>query len=644
LHRSFTGCAFDVAQGKRSQVYINLIRRYIDLLLRLECHVILVFDGQPLPAKKDTNQRRSQSRSHNLELGLICMENGDRAQAFKHFQMSAGITPDIVQHAIEEFRTILNVDIIVAPYEADAQLAHLIKSGIADAVVTEDSDLIPFGCETIIFKLKEDSSCVIYERKLLHKCVNRGLASKFNFDVFRRICIMSGCDYFPDGIPKVGLQKSVNVFSKSIFASEFSEIVKLLKRVPRYLDLKKVKISDRMIQAFVEAEFTFLHQIVFDPITRSHIPLFDYFNIPPEVEAFLKVKADPFWFAGKPLPAEDAFRRAIGNFDLSVADVFKMDDPPTWSIYNPERLKNLKKVEPSLQFVDSGYSSNNSQPDDDTVVPETPDDPYRDSPAPEEIELLSKLCELNRLAAERSEKVSINISSTPSTPLETFGTSLNKPAIQTKTNKDANVTPAPQCNKDANAPSAAGVSSNGDLRLEQSVVMSAEDNDSANQSTTSAKDENASPPAALPSASSLVIKRWPSGPARTFGFRTPTSIKRKAEVVTVASRDGPSPQTNEIFKPRRSMNAFSIATSRSNHVSSNSFMTPRGVKRHLTEISGNESINHSMAKPGPSSAFRATRPVQKLPVKSGKPRTPKVSLSPRLYKTAFPTVEFPKQK
>lgn len=43
----------------------------------------------------------------------------------------------------------LNVDCIVAPYEADAQLAYLNVTGIADVVITEDSDLTLFGCKKV---------------------------------------------------------------------------------------------------------------------------------------------------------------------------------------------------------------------------------------------------------------------------------------------------------------------------------------------------------------------------------------------------------------------------------------------------------------------------------------------------------------
>jgi exonuclease-1 len=43
------------------------------------------------------------------------------------------------------------VEFIVAPYEADAQLAFLSLNKIVDAVITEDSDLIVFGCSRVLF-------------------------------------------------------------------------------------------------------------------------------------------------------------------------------------------------------------------------------------------------------------------------------------------------------------------------------------------------------------------------------------------------------------------------------------------------------------------------------------------------------------
>jgi exonuclease 1 len=42
-----------------------------------------------------------------------------------------------------------NVECIVAPYEADAQLAFLSMTDYVYAVITEDSDLLAFGAKRV---------------------------------------------------------------------------------------------------------------------------------------------------------------------------------------------------------------------------------------------------------------------------------------------------------------------------------------------------------------------------------------------------------------------------------------------------------------------------------------------------------------
>lgn len=51
-----------------------------------------------------------------------------------------------------------DIDCIIAPYESDSQLAELKLLGAIDAVVTEDSDLLVYGINSI-FKLKLDGKC-----------------------------------------------------------------------------------------------------------------------------------------------------------------------------------------------------------------------------------------------------------------------------------------------------------------------------------------------------------------------------------------------------------------------------------------------------------------------------------------------------
>lgn len=41
------------------------------------------------------------------------------------------------------------VEYIVAPYEADAQMTYLAINGHVHAVITEDSDMLPYGCPRV---------------------------------------------------------------------------------------------------------------------------------------------------------------------------------------------------------------------------------------------------------------------------------------------------------------------------------------------------------------------------------------------------------------------------------------------------------------------------------------------------------------
>lgn len=41
------------------------------------------------------------------------------------------------------------VEYVVSPYETDAQIAHMLSIGHANFAVTEDSDLLVYGCKNV---------------------------------------------------------------------------------------------------------------------------------------------------------------------------------------------------------------------------------------------------------------------------------------------------------------------------------------------------------------------------------------------------------------------------------------------------------------------------------------------------------------
>ena len=69
------------------------------------------------------------------------------------------------------------IQAIVAPYEADAQLAYLVKEGLADFVITEDSDLLAFGASRVNLPLIYNTylTCMcVYVTMYMHLCTRMG--------------------------------------------------------------------------------------------------------------------------------------------------------------------------------------------------------------------------------------------------------------------------------------------------------------------------------------------------------------------------------------------------------------------------------------------------------------------------------------
>ena len=62
-----------------------------------------------------------------------------------------------------------NVSYIVAPYEADAQMTFLAVSKQVEAVITEDSDLIPFGCPRVSSTKLICLTCLITISIVIHR-------------------------------------------------------------------------------------------------------------------------------------------------------------------------------------------------------------------------------------------------------------------------------------------------------------------------------------------------------------------------------------------------------------------------------------------------------------------------------------------
>lgn len=309
IYRASYACPdalYDRSQVHRAYAIItNYINNYVQLLKAHKAKLIFVFDGLKLPAKKVTHQERGIRKAEARELVEKCLKKGDSSGARKNMLRCLEVKFDVIQQVIEYCKK-NNIEYIIAPYEADAQLAFLERRGLAKYIVTEDTDLILYGCDNIIYKLNNDEGkLLLYQKSRLARCLGVQ-GDKVDFEKFRRMCILSGCDYLKN-IPGVGLQSAKRFF----LITRQDNLRTLLPKLPMYLKAPKLagKVTEDYIKGFLNAESTFKHHIVYDPEKERLCPL----------EPYPKgCSASDFPFAGKKFDRTLARDLVRGQIDLDA--------------------------------------------------------------------------------------------------------------------------------------------------------------------------------------------------------------------------------------------------------------------------------------------------------------------------------------
>lgn len=252
-------------------------------------------------------------------MAIELMRKGKHSEARNYLRRCVDVTHEMALQLIQACRQI-NVDCIVAPYEADGQLAYLCKIGIADCVITEDSDLVLFGCQQILFKMDLFGNGNLVDATKLHLAMGCR-EDKFTMEKFRFMCILSGCDYV-DSLPGIGLAKAC----KFMLKTEETDMMRALDKIPAYLNMRQLTVTEEYKLSVLKADATFQHMVVYDPLQRKQVRLYD----PNETGIDIELCCN----AGVLLDDDTALNLAVGN--LNPFSMKKLDN------WHPDRREKVK--------------------------------------------------------------------------------------------------------------------------------------------------------------------------------------------------------------------------------------------------------------------------------------------------------------
>jgi len=271
LHTGAYSCAYELAKGIPTRQYCKFAiywPRYVEYCVKRISQIIqagvtpvLVFDGGRLPMKQNVEKARAKSRSKNKEEAEKLVLEGNHDLAFKKFAEGITITAPMVYELIKVCKE-KKIEFFVAPYEADAQMTYLYKEGYVAAIITEDSDLLAFGCDRVLFKLDNEGYGYEINMKNLENATELNFAN-FSKDMFLKMCILGGCDYLPS-IKGIGLKTAYKIVKET---TDIPEIVRIIKRDPKY------PITQTYQEDFTRAFLTFKFHTVYDFNNKTLTPL-----------------------------------------------------------------------------------------------------------------------------------------------------------------------------------------------------------------------------------------------------------------------------------------------------------------------------------------------------------------------------------
>lgn len=172
---------------------------FISIMKSYNIVPIFVFDGKPPAEKrellKQRNEKKKEAEAKYKELsGTLNNLTNDEKKALEvemdalRRQFIRVQDQDILN--VKELMDAYGVNYVDSPCEADELCVHFVKTGIADACISDDMDMFLYGCPCVLRNFSLMNHSVIWYN-------TKNILSDLRFDEkdFRDILIISGTDY-----------------------------------------------------------------------------------------------------------------------------------------------------------------------------------------------------------------------------------------------------------------------------------------------------------------------------------------------------------------------------------------------------------------------------------------------------------------
>ncbi len=144
LIRKSDGTLFTDQSGRPTSHLMGLLTWTSKLITEFSMRLIFVFDGPPNPLKRKTLEARRMVRQKAESEYSQAVSAGDYSKAWSKAVMTGRVTRDILEDS-KRLLSLMGVEWLDAPEDAEAQASHMARKGNVWAVGSKDYDCLLYG-------------------------------------------------------------------------------------------------------------------------------------------------------------------------------------------------------------------------------------------------------------------------------------------------------------------------------------------------------------------------------------------------------------------------------------------------------------------------------------------------------------------
>jgi flap endonuclease-1 len=206
---------------------------------------VFVFDGGVTELKDDEVEQRRAERERREEQLEAARESGDAAEIARLDSQTQRLT-DTILSTTRELLELLDIPVIDAPAEGEAQAAHMAREGDVDYVGTEDYDALLLGAPLTLRQLTGNGDP---ERMDFEATLEK---HSLRWEQLVDAAILMGTD-FNDGIDGVGPKTAVSLLA------EHGDLWDALAELDAHIDH-----ADRIRELFLDPTVTDEYELALD--------------------------------------------------------------------------------------------------------------------------------------------------------------------------------------------------------------------------------------------------------------------------------------------------------------------------------------------------------------------------------------------